>query len=62
MREARVLPGFPLHNPDAHAFALAWIDQLMGAEEGTIQGEELSCLAVLVEAYEAIYYPMESEK
>jgi HTH-type transcriptional regulator/antitoxin HigA len=38
--------------------ALARAEQLMDAEEGTIEADELDVLATLIEAYEDEHYPM----
>lgn len=60
-KHRKVALGPPPHDPDIHAYALAWIDQLMGAEEGSRQAEELKALAVLVETYEAVHFPSEND-
>jgi len=41
-----------------HAAALARVDELMDAELGTAEGEELDVLVELVERYEEKYFPM----
>ena len=40
--------------------ALASIDQLMGAAAGLVESDELEVLVTLVEAYEAVHWPIES--
>jgi len=42
----------PINTPEDHKVALARIDQLMDAEEGTPEVAELEVLAILVERYE----------
>ena len=49
---------FPIRNEVNYDAALARIDQLMNAEFGTPEGDELDVLVTLVEAYEAKHYPM----
>ena len=49
---------FPIRNEINYDAALARIDQLMNAEFGTPEGDELDILVTLVEAYEAKHYPM----
>ena len=43
---------------DDHLQALKRIDELMDAEAETPEGKELEWLAILVEAYEKIYFPI----
>lgn len=47
----------PITTPEAHAGALARIDELMDAEAGTPEGDELEVLAILVEKYEQEAFP-----
>jgi HTH-type transcriptional regulator/antitoxin HigA len=47
---------FPIRTEDDYDAALARIDQLMNAELGTPEGDELDILVTLVEAYEAKHY------
>lgn len=48
----------PIRTEADYEAALARIDELMGAEEGTSEGEELEVLADLVELYEEKHYPV----
>jgi len=49
----------PIKTPEDHQAALARIDALMEAEEGTPEAAELEVLAILVENYETQAFPME---
>ena len=40
--------------------ALTSIDRLMGAAAGSVQSDELEVLVTLVEAYEAVHWPIEA--
>ena len=40
--------------------ALAEIDRLMGAVAGSVESDELEVLVTLVEAYEAVNWPIEA--
>lgn len=48
----------PIHNDNDLNVALERIDELWGAKTGTIEGDELDILLMLVERYEDIHYPM----
>lgn len=48
--------------PEEHEAALKRIDELMMAEAGTPEAEELSRLAEAVEAYEAVRFPIHFEE
>lgn len=48
-----------IHNESEHAAALARIEQLMAAEPGTAEFNELEVLAVLIEAYEREHFPID---
>ena len=48
----------PIHNDDDLALAFERIEALWGAEKGTLQGDELDILALLVERYEEKHYPL----
>ena len=50
----------PIKSPDEHRIALARIDQLMDAGEGTPEAAELEVLAILVERYEREAFPIEA--
>lgn len=49
-----------IRNEADYRRALKEIESLMDAEYGTPEGERLDHWAKLVEAYEAVHYPMES--
>ena len=49
---------FPIRTEDDYDAVLKRIDQLMNAELGTPEGDELDILVTLVEAYEAKHYPI----
>ena len=48
----------PIKTEADYEAALQTIDQLMDAELGTPEGDQLDVLVTLVEAYEAKYYPI----
>jgi HTH-type transcriptional regulator/antitoxin HigA len=50
----------PINNADQHEAALRRIEALWGAPVGTPDGDELSVLIVLVNAYEDEHYPIEA--
>ena len=50
----------PLKTEQDYDEALARIEQLMDAEIGTAEGDELDVLSVLVEKYEDINHPIEA--
>ena len=49
----------PIRTDADHAAALSRIDQLMDAEPGTPEADELDVLATLVEAYEDRRFPID---
>ncbi len=49
----------PIRTPADHAAALARIDELMDAGEGTPAAAELEVLAILVERYEQEAFPID---
>lgn len=49
----------PIHNEADYKAALARLEQLMNAQPGTEEGDELEVLATLVEGYEDRYFPVE---
>lgn len=49
----------PIGTPEDHKAALARIDELMDAEEGTPEAAELEVLAILVDRYETEAFPIE---
>lgn len=49
----------PIKTPEDHKVALARIDELMGAEEGTPEAAELEIQAILVERYEQEAFPID---
>lgn len=50
----------PIRTEADYTAALARIDELMDAEPGTPEGEELDALVDLVELYESKHVPMEA--
>lgn len=50
----------PIRTEADHASAVARIAELMGAEPGSAEGEELDILATLVDAYEAKHHPIDA--
>ena len=50
----------PIRNDQQHRAALAAIERLWGAAEGTDEGDRLDLLLALVEIYEARRWPVES--
>jgi len=50
----------PIKTPEEHRAALALIDQLMEAAEGSPEATELEVLAILVERYEREAFPIET--
>jgi HTH-type transcriptional regulator / antitoxin HigA len=51
----------PILTDDDHRRALAEIERLWGAAEGTPEGDKLDALVTLVEAYEEQRWPLKSE-
>jgi HTH-type transcriptional regulator/antitoxin HigA len=51
----------PISNDDDHRRALAEIERLWGAADGTPEGDKLDALVSLVEAYEERRWPLKSE-
>jgi HTH-type transcriptional regulator/antitoxin HigA len=50
----------PIRSEKDHRAAVARIDQLMGANPGSAEGDELDVLATLVDAYEQKHYPIDA--
>jgi HTH-type transcriptional regulator/antitoxin HigA len=50
----------PIKNKNDHAAALAEIERLWGAREGTPEGDRLEILVTLVEAYERVHFPIDA--
>ena len=50
----------PIKTEDDYNATLHRIDELMDAEPGTNEGEELDILATLVDAYELAHFPIDS--
>jgi HTH-type transcriptional regulator/antitoxin HigA len=50
----------PIKSEQDYEHALARVDELMGAEPDTSEGDELEVLATLVESYEDKQFPIES--
>ena len=51
----------PIHNDDDHRRALAEIERLWGAGDGTPEGDKLDALVTLVETYEEQRWPLKGE-
>ena len=49
----------PIRTEADHAAALAELEILWGAKDGTPEGDRLDVLATLIDAYETIAYPMD---
>ena len=49
----------PIRTDIDHAAALAEVERLWGAEDGTPDGDRLDVLATLIEAYQAKRWPMD---
>ncbi|HEY1901398.1 MAG TPA: transcriptional regulator [Terracidiphilus sp.] len=49
----------PIRTQVDHEAALAEIERLWGAEEGTANGDRLDILTTLVEAYEEAHFPLD---
>lgn len=49
-----------IHTEDSYAEALGRIDQLLDAEYGSVEGDELELLTALVELYESHAHPIEA--
>jgi HTH-type transcriptional regulator/antitoxin HigA len=49
----------PIRTKRDHEAALAELERLWGAKRGTPEGDRLDVLATLIEAYEAVQYPMD---
>jgi HTH-type transcriptional regulator/antitoxin HigA len=49
----------PIKTPEDHKAALARIDELMEAEDGTPEAAELEVLAILVQRYEQDAFPID---
>jgi HTH-type transcriptional regulator/antitoxin HigA len=50
----------PIRNEHEHKGALARIDELMDAEDGSLEAAELQLLAILVERYEREAFPIDA--
>ena len=51
----------PIRTDADHHRALAEIEQLWGAADGTPEGEKLNIFVTMVEAYEELRWPLKSE-
>ena len=49
----------PIKTEKDYENSLHEVEQLWGAAEGTSDGDKLDVLLILVEAYEAIHYPID---
>jgi antitoxin component HigA of HigAB toxin-antitoxin module len=52
----------PIRTEDDYRAALAEIDALWGAPQGTAEGDKLDVLVALVESYEAQHWPIELDE
>ena len=50
----------PIKSPSDYEAVLIAVDELMGAEPGTRESDQLEVLVALVEAYEARHWPIEA--
>jgi HTH-type transcriptional regulator/antitoxin HigA len=49
----------PIHTKKDYETALNELERLWGAKSGTPEGDRLDVLATLIDAYEAVHYPMD---
>ncbi len=49
----------PIRTKRDHEAALKEVERLWGAKSGTPEGDRLDVLATLIDAYEAVHYPMD---
>jgi HTH-type transcriptional regulator / antitoxin HigA len=49
----------PIRSEEDYEEALAEVERLWGAPAGTAAGDRLDILATLIDAYEALHYPMD---
>ena len=49
----------PIRTEADHRAALAEVERLWGAEDGTAEGDRLDVLATLIDAYETLAYPFD---
>ena len=52
----------PIHTEDDYENALARIEEIFDAKTGTIEGDELEILGILVDEYEKKNFPVEAPK
>lgn len=50
----------PIKNKEQYNLALARIEELFDAKKGSIEGDELEVLSILVEKYESDHFPIEA--
>lgn len=50
----------PIRTEADYEAAITEVEQLWGAESGTLQGDHLDVLATLIDAYEAAHYPIDA--
>jgi HTH-type transcriptional regulator/antitoxin HigA len=50
----------PIRTEKDHELAVKWIEKLIGATPGSVEGDELEVLATLVDAYEAKNYTIDA--
>src|SRR4051812_2368062 len=49
----------PIRTKTDYEAALAELEKLWGAKSGTLAGDRLDVLATLIDAYEAVHFPMD---
>src|SRR6266850_8159381 len=49
----------PIRTKKDYEAAMAEVERLWGAKSGTPEGDRLDVLATLIDAYEAVHYPMD---
>jgi HTH-type transcriptional regulator/antitoxin HigA len=49
----------PIRKTKDYEVALKEMEKLWGAKSGTLEGDRLDVLATLIDAYEAVHYPMD---
>ncbi len=50
----------PIRTEANYERAMAELERLWGAPDGTPEGDQLDLLATLIDTYESVHYPMES--
>ena len=52
----------PIHTDEDYQNALERIEEIFDAQAGSIEGDELEILGILVDGYEKKYFPIEAPK